>query len=354
MKKIFSLMLVLALIAVVCCGVLAEQQTYETEGIHRMGSDDSLNQARNAALREAKRLALEQAGTYLNSITQVVNGQVSKDEINSIASGVIKLDKIISEETKFDNGVTSVVIKACFIIDNDDLRKKIDDLQKSANRQEELKKIADLESKYNALLEKLNKLENQRAQNNDQNKDNQNKKKEQLPVIAGPDKAKVIIQNAPQVGSVIPFGGYNWRVLKTQDGKALLLSEKIIAKRKYHHSHTSITWAECDLRNYLNNDFYNSFSPADRARIVQTYISTNNNPWWRSVPGGSGTNDYIFLLSIEEVVKYFGDSGWLHKRLSANAWWWGISDQYNSVRIAADASGCSVASRAECLSIGKA
>ena len=36
------------------------------------------------------------------------------------------------------------------------------------------------------------------------------------------------------VGDVIQFGGIDWLVLDIQDGKALLLSEKILEERPYH------------------------------------------------------------------------------------------------------------------------
>jgi hypothetical protein len=102
------------------------------------------------------------------------------------------------------------------------------------------------------------------------------------------------------------------------------------------------------VKKYQGKGFYDRFSPADRARIAQTYISTNNNPWY-GTKGGSTVNDYIFLLSIEEVVKYFGDSGDLKTRKD---WKWEngkdvlahgsgyyINDQYNSARIATDKAG---------------
>ena len=51
---------------------------------------------------------------------------------------------------------------------------------------------------------------------------------------------------------------------------------------------------------------------------------------------GNATKDRIFLLSIEEVVKYFGDSGQFKNR-PKDAYF--IEDQYNSARIAEDADG---------------
>jgi hypothetical protein len=103
------------------------------------------------------------------------------------------------------------------------------------------------------------------------------------------------------------------------------------------------------LHDYLNGvkqnrgiGFYDSFSPSDRTRIAQTLISTNNNPWFGAY-GGNTVNDRIFLLSIEEVVEYFGDSGQLKNRPKdpKSAYFSGanINDQYNSARIATDEAG---------------
>ncbi|MCL2064973.1 MAG: DUF6273 domain-containing protein [Candidatus Cloacimonetes bacterium] len=136
-----------------------------------------------------------------------------------------------------------------------------------------------------------------------------------------------------KVGDIIQFGAYPWRILDIQGGRALVVSEYIIENRDYHTSYTSITWADCSLRNYLNGEFYNSsaFSNADRARIVQVTNINENNQWF-DTNGGSNTQDRIFLLSIAEVVKYFGDSGHLENKTGIFYGW--INDQYNTNRIA--------------------
>ena len=134
------------------------------------------------------------------------------------------------------------------------------------------------------------------------------------------------------IGSNYLFGGYNWRVLDVQDGMALLLSENVLEKRGYHEpnveitlenmmtSHSlnqylkkGITWENSTLRQYLNNEFYNKFSSKEKTQIAETRLVNNNNPWY-GTDGGNDTTDKIFLLSIEEVVKYFGDSGDLRNR----------------------------------------
>ena len=105
----------------------------------------------------------------------------------------------------------------------------------------------------------------------------------------------------------ISFGDYDWRVLDMQDGLALLLSDNVIEKKRYHSSLSAITWAECELRTYLNGSFYDSLGE-DRVRIVETQISNSKN-LWVGTNGGNSTRDKIFLLSLEEVDKYFGNSG---------------------------------------------
>jgi hypothetical protein len=142
------------------------------------------------------------------------------------------------------------------------------------------------------------------------------------------------------VGETLEFGGYEWRVLEVSNGKALLLSEYILEERKYHNEWTEITWADCDLRSYLNGEFYNSFGEGEKARIAQTRVSNKDNQW-EGTPGGDDTDDYVFLLSIEEVVQYFGDSGQLSDR-PTNEWGEGaysINDDYNERRIAYDRDG---------------
>ena len=138
--------------------------------------------------------------------------------------------------------------------------------------------------------------------------------------------------NDDRVGEIIQFGAYTWRILDIQAGRALVVSENILEQRQYHTSYASITWADCSLRVYLNGEFYNSnaFTNADRARIVQVTNVNENNQWY-GTNGGVNTQDRIFLLSIAEVVQYFGDSGQFDNRPPGALY---IDDQYNTNRIA--------------------
>jgi hypothetical protein len=148
-------------------------------------------------------------------------------------------------------------------------------------------------------------------------------------------------------GGKIRFGGYDWFVLDKQDGKTLVITEKIIEKRPYHHEECAITWETCDMREYLNGEFYDSFSAPDRERIVEVTNENPDNPWY-GTRGGNVTEDKIFLLGIGEAVKYFGDSGQIKTRYmypSPFGDWckdeflpW-IDDEYNANRRAVDDDG---------------
>ena len=154
----------------------------------------------------------------------------------------------------------------------------------------------------------------------------------------------------PKIDSTIQFGNYSWRVLDLdiQNYKALILSKEIIEYRAYNKNNENTTWETCTLSQYLNKEFLNKFNSEDIERIAETRILNNDNSW-HNTRGGNTTDDRIFLLSIDDVVKYFGDSGDLINR---KGWYWEdatfvlkdgkgsfLNDQYNSDRIANDTNG---------------
>ena len=97
-----------------------------------------------------------------------------------------------------------------------------------------------------------------------------------------------------------------WIVLDRQGDKILLLSKYILDCKRYNNEYKDVTWETCTLRNWLNNDFYNSaFSSSEQNKIETTNVINNNNID-HGTNGGNNTNDKIFCLSIDEVRKYFG------------------------------------------------
>ena len=117
------------------------------------------------------------------------------------------------------------------------------------------------------------------------------------------------------VGDYVEFEKYNWEVLDIKGGDALVLSERILEHRPYHSEYTTVTWETSDIRAYLNSDFLNNnFSEDEINQLKSVKIENSDNPWDFSEQGGNyktlggeDTEDKVFLLSLEEIVKYMGN-----------------------------------------------
>ncbi|MCL2422504.1 MAG: hypothetical protein FWD11_01190, partial [Micrococcales bacterium] len=48
------------------------------------------------------------------------------------------------------------------------------------------------------------------------------------------------------------LSGYAWQVLDVVQDRALLLADRVVARRPYHREQVAITWRGCDLRRWLN------------------------------------------------------------------------------------------------------
>ena len=120
---------------------------------------------------------------------------------------------------------------------------------------------------------------------------------------------------ANNVGDEVTFGSYNWYIIGKSDNGVTLLMKNNLMKKAYNDSYTDVTWETCTLRTYLNGEFYNSFSSEDKAKIALTHNTNPNNPNY-STSGGNATEDYIYLLSIDEANDL--DSS---IRASGSVWW---------------------------------
>ena len=133
-------------------------------------------------------------------------------------------------------------------------------------------------------------------------------------------------------GVSIPLGKDKrlWRVLEVdrEHDRALLIAERPVCNRPYHSKREDITWERCDLRAWLNGEYYDTaFSEEEKAAIIETHLSNPDNPQYNT-PGGNDTDDRIFLLSIDEAEKYFKDD----TDRTAGIWWWLRSPGYDGYR----------------------
>jgi hypothetical protein len=98
-------------------------------------------------------------------------------------------------------------------------------------------------------------------------------------------------------------------VLEVIGGAALLITDAITnIDMAYNEENTACTWEASSIRKWLNSEFISSFTEQERAKIAQSDVNTESNPWYYA-DGGKATVDKVFLLSVYEAAKYFGDSG---------------------------------------------
>jgi len=77
----------------------AETKTITAEATYIMGDGETPSFAEAMALQKAKQMALEQAGTYVESYTKVQNLRLTTEEIQTIAGGVLQVEVLKKTRT---------------------------------------------------------------------------------------------------------------------------------------------------------------------------------------------------------------------------------------------------------------
>jgi hypothetical protein len=106
-----------------------------------------------------------------------------------------------------------------------------------------------------------------------------------------------------------PSGRYSedisWRVLAVEEGRALVISERVVELRPFGTALPAI-WETSEIRTWLNGEFYTGLPQDIQSKIIKSNIVNSNNATY-DTSGGNDTQDYIFLLSIDEASSYFAD-----------------------------------------------
>ena len=118
----------------------AEVRTITATGEYRMGDNDTRTDAKRLALLDAKRLALEQAGTYVESITEVKNLDLTKEEIRAYTAGIVEVTEQASR-TIMEGETTVVRVDVTTKIDTDTVGRQIDMLLKNEEIKTELVRL---------------------------------------------------------------------------------------------------------------------------------------------------------------------------------------------------------------------
>lgn len=98
-----------------------------------------------------------------------------------------------------------------------------------------------------------------------------------------------------------------WDILSEEDGRMLVISRYILDSQPYNVVDEEITWENCSLRTWLNNDFLSAaFSPEEQSMIQATTLSNPDNIFF-GVDGGNDTVDRVFCLSVDEALQYYSE-----------------------------------------------
>lgn len=126
--------------------------------------------------------------------------------------------------------------------------------------------------------------------------------------------------------TIVPFGTYpqtadgtdktpiEWYVLdyREDEGRALLLSRNVLDAVSFNGKAGQVTWEECALRAWLNDEFLNTaFTEEEKALILQTRVLNGENQNYQAGYAliGKDTKDLVFLLSYAEARDCLGVAG---------------------------------------------
>ena len=158
-----------------------------------------------------------------------------------------------------------------------------------------------------------------------------------------PTQAIAAVYASAQVGERFKFGCYPqgangevepivWRVLRRDSDGLLVIAEQGLDCKKYNEERAYITWADCTLRRWLNDEFFKEAFSSEEQSFIKTVNISNN--------AGPSTDDRIFLLSMDEARNLFANdrdratkptvyatkngvyASGNDERWKGNTWWW--------------------------------
>jgi hypothetical protein len=86
-----------------------------------------------------------------------------------------------------------------------------------------------------------------------------------------------------------------WRILDRSQNGVLLMSDRILDCKRYHHDFVETTWCGSDVRAWLNGEFFEEAFDSTERRMIRRRTCSDNGE------GTPDTVDRVFLLSVKEV-----------------------------------------------------
>ncbi len=145
------------ILAVLAAAVLFHQaggaiETFVREYTYEAGEADSKLSSRATALEQVKRALLEELGTYLESHTEVMNAQLTMDQITAMTAGVVQTQIV---EEKWDG--REYWLKAKVEADPDKVAADLEGMKRNQSKMRELEELRRKADQALAENEKLRK-----------------------------------------------------------------------------------------------------------------------------------------------------------------------------------------------------
>ena len=234
----------------------------------------------------------------LDEYNESVRDNVLKHCVSSDAISYLNTGANISYAVKQENGNTVISIKAieskaneykaeCIRQAEQERKRKLEEMMRRAEeaRLAEEKRLAEEEAKRLAEeAEMRRRAEEAAAKQRAEEEERQRREKEaqRNAIIASWE-----VSGRPTFGSY-RFSEIQWIVLAREGSRALIVSYYALERKNFHkYSYEDYSWANSDIRKWLNDDFLKGFAPSDKEKIL-------------SVNG-----DKVFLLTRDEAKRYF-------------------------------------------------
>lgn len=94
-----------------------------------------------------------------------------------------------------------------------------------------------------------------------------------------------------------------WIILERKGDKVLIVLKNILCLKQYNKDLNDVSWGTSTLREWLNNDFFATFTKAEQYKIMLSDVKADSNKGFNT-KAGEDTQDKVFILSTTELREY--------------------------------------------------
>lgn len=93
-----------------------------------------------------------------------------------------------------------------------------------------------------------------------------------------------------------------WWIIGEDEASYFLLSDMIVDCMPFHKSFTAATWDVSDLRNWMNDEFYNTcFSESEKAFVAEHHTPKSDN-YYRNFFSGEDSYNFVSCISAADLT----------------------------------------------------